>query len=164
MRFEGEIDMRMDAEVEGAEDEGDDEDLEGGAAYKAREGGRDAFDTEMKDEEEEPVEITTTAPEDKMEIVEEPVEEEYDELEAFMSGVAATVKNVDASDKARLGGPVVKKAVLFDPEAGEVEEEIVASEDEIDKVGMGAEDILASVSFFRLRSFALELTIFNRLQ
>lgn len=144
MRFEGEIDMRMD--VEGDEgDEGDDEDLEGGAAYKAREGGRDAFDAEMNLTIEEPSEETQQGKGDKMEINEEPVEEEYDELDAFMSGVAATVKDVDASDKMRLGGPPVKKTVLFDPEAGEVEEEIVQSEDEIDKVGMGAEDILAYV-------------------
>lgn len=121
--------MTMDVvPVEGDEDE---EDLEAGASYKAREGGRDAFDVEMVEQVEEDTKM-------------EEEEDEVDELEAFMSGVTKQVKTVDASDKARLlsvGNG--KKVNLGEPEVDYADE--VESEDEVDKVGNSAEAILAYV-------------------
>ncbi|KAL8291751.1 hypothetical protein RQP46_002009 [Phenoliferia psychrophenolica] len=131
VQLEGEVDMT----VEAGDDGDDDEDLEGGVAYKAREGGRDAFDVDMTDG-------TDDAEESKMEVEQEADEE--DELEAFMSSVQAKVKNVDKEDKAKLaasrGG---KAAVLAAAETGEDDVDEVDSEDEMEKVGMSAAEILA---------------------
>ena len=134
VELEGEVDMTVEVGDDGDDDE---EDLEGGASYKAREGGRDAFDIETADETAVPVEDT------KMEVEQE---EEEDELEAFMSSVQAKVKNVDKEDKAKLVASRGKKAMPVDAEAEEEADE-VDSEDEMDKVGLSAAEILACAHF-----------------
>ena len=63
-----------------------------------------------------------------------------------MSGVQAQVKSVDKEDRAKLGAAKGRKPVDTEAEAEEVEE--VDSEDELEKVGMKAEDILACVFRF----------------
>lgn len=149
------------------DEEDDDEDLEGGVVFKAREGGRDGriVDSEKTggEGEGEDVEMVDAKPvEEVVEmVVEEEVaapvapevaeEEEIDELDMFMSTVQAQVKNVDMEDQAKLssnGKPSKSSKVshLIDPEADgqdPEEEEAVESEDEIEKVGMTAADILA---------------------
>ena len=135
LKFDNDVDMT----VKGAdEDEGDDEDLEGGASYKPKDGDRDArmaalveADGADEDEEETKVEV-------KMD-VDGAEEEEEDELEAFMNNVQKEVKNVDRADKAKLGA----KGSVLDPEAVEDEEDEAESEDEVEKVGMSAAEILA---------------------
>ncbi|ORY88071.1 hypothetical protein BCR35DRAFT_301984 [Leucosporidium creatinivorum] len=138
LKFDDAVDMTVKA---ADEDDGDDEDLEGGASYKPKEGGRDARmaalmdgDTDMAngddDEEDE-------KPEAKMDV--DGDEEEEDELEAFMNNVQKQVKSVDKADKAKLGA----KGNVLDPEAVEEEEDEAESEDELEKVGMSAAEILA---------------------
>ncbi|KAM0787431.1 hypothetical protein ACM66B_003512 [Microbotryomycetes sp. NB124-2] len=51
LKFEGEVDMTVRAAAEDDEDEGDDEDLEGGASYKAKDGARDERMAALRDEE-----------------------------------------------------------------------------------------------------------------
>lgn len=130
LKFDGDVDMT----VKGAdEDEGDDEDLEGGASYKPKDGDRDARMAALVDADED-----ESKPEDKMEVDGEE-EEEEDELDAFMNNVQKEVKNVDRADKAKLGA----KGSVLDPETVEAEEDEVESEDEVEKVGMSAAEILA---------------------
>lgn len=113
---------------EGEEEDG--EDLEGGVSYRGREGGRDGF----TEKEEVKMEVDV--------VMKEEEEEEIDELEAFMSGVTKEVKNVDASDRAKLLSLPMREVVPTGEEVVEEEDE-VESEDELDKVGTKAEDILA---------------------
>lgn len=133
------VDMSMEV---GAEDEGeeDEEDLDGGAAY-ARKEPREVVGMDVDTEE--------VAEEVPMQAVEE--EEEVDELDAFMSNVQAEVKNVDKQDKARLGGgkAVDRMSKLVEPENEDGDDDEEPSEDEVDRVGDSASDILAYVPFFR---------------
>lgn len=144
LKFDDAVDMT----VKGAdEDDGDDEDLEGGASYKPKEGVRDARIAALMDGDAEMAngddaeEAEEEKPEVKMEVDGEE-EEEEDELEAFMNNVQKQVKSVDKADKAKLGA----KGNVLDPEAVEDEEDEAESEDEIEKVGMSAAEILACVS------------------
>ena len=136
-------------------DEDDEEDLDASASYKVRETGKDVdVDTEMV----EAVEVVAE-PSGEMEVESAPIvaevvkedtameeEEEVDELEAFMSGVTKQVMIVDESDRAKLLSTATGKKVAPVEGEPEVDEEDKAeSEDEIDKVGMKAEDILACV-------------------
>ncbi|GAA5970789.1 hypothetical protein JCM11641_004456 [Rhodosporidiobolus odoratus] len=136
IKFEGDIDMSVGEG--GAEDgEDDDEDLEGGAAYKgedaaarlaARMAAIEASAEEEGKEEQEDTEMQAPAAE----------EEEEDELDAFMSSVNAKVRQVEKDDKAKIGG---KKVAEVEPEGdGEGAEE---EEDDVAKVGMSAQEILA---------------------
>lgn len=139
---DNDVDMNGNDEAMYDEEE-DEEDLEGGVVFKAREGGRDAnrgVDESM--DVDSTASLTTNVP-----VVEE--DEEEDELEMFMSGVQAQVKNVDNEDRAKLGGGTplntkgkISKNALVEPEAGE-ERPDAGSEDEVDKVGDSAADILA---------------------
>lgn len=136
VQLDGEVDMTVEAGDDGDDDE---EDLEGGVVFKAREGGRDARpDVDMADG---TADTNGVAPEPTADAME--VEEEEDELEAFMSSVQAKVKNVDKEDKAKLAASSKgKKTTLAGPEAADDEDE-VESEDEVDKVGLSAAEILA---------------------
>ncbi|KAM0748987.1 P-loop containing nucleoside triphosphate hydrolase protein [Meredithblackwellia eburnea MCA 4105] len=78
--------------------------------------------------------------------VDQEEEEEVDELDAFMMGVQAQVKTVDKADRAKLSAAAAKKngKVVLDPDADDGDDgEELGSEDEADKVGMSAADILA---------------------
>ncbi|GAA5897522.1 hypothetical protein JCM5296_001149 [Sporobolomyces johnsonii] len=142
IKFEGEVDMSL---GDGAGDGDDDEeDLEGGAVYKAKgDEGRAARmaalvqeqeDTAMENGEEEGEEEQSTA---KMD-VDGAEEEEEDELDAFMKGVNDQVKNVDKADRAK-GKRVVDLSEHAEPLDDADEEE----QNEEDAVGMSAQDILA---------------------
>lgn len=153
-KIEGDIDMNVDAagdEKLGSEDE-DDEELEGGAAYRADANAmREARMAALRN-----AEGLDRA--EAMQIDEKPTtaaqgaageeEEEEDELEAFMKSVQKEVKNVDKADKDKLA--TRKGQVLLEPtDPGEGEDE-VEEENELDKVGVSAQDILACVLVSRL--------------
>lgn len=146
VRIEGDVDLSMDVTGEGdAGDEDDDEDLEGGVVYAQREGGRggDAEEADVKMEvDETPVEAAGVVVPAVIE------EEEEDELEKFMMGVQKMVKTVDKQDKAKLSTPTngsgkAKKEEIDDDDD---DEDVGVSEDEAEKVGMSAADILAYVN------------------
>lgn len=164
LKFDGEIDMTVQPAGAGDDEEDDEEDLEGGASYKPKEGGRDARkailadledgDSMMADAEggvkEEVIkEEVKTEDDTQMQVDVKPEEagsapaddedEEVDELDAFMSGVQAQVKSVDKADKAKLKGKQI-----IDPDAEEEEDlEEPDEDDEVEKVGMSAAEILA---------------------
>lgn len=146
-KIEGDIDMNVDAagdEKLGSEDE-DDEELEGGAAYRAdanamREARMAALRNAEGLDRAEAMHIDekpTTAAEG----VAEEEEEEEDELEAFMKSVQKEVKNVDKADKDKLA--TRKGQVLLEPTDPSEGEDEVEEENELDKVGVSAQDILA---------------------
>lgn len=148
IKIEGDIDMNVDGAAEenlNSEDE-DEEELEGGAAYRAdamamREArmaalrnaeGLDRAEAMQVDEKPDVSADAAAGAED---------DDEEDELEAFMKSVQKQVKNVDSADQAKLAGR--KGQVLLEPaEPGEAEED-VEEENELDKVGVSAQDILA---------------------
>ncbi|GAA6027580.1 hypothetical protein JCM8097_007933 [Rhodosporidiobolus ruineniae] len=148
IKFEGEIDMDVGGGGEGEGEDDDEEDLEGGAVYR-KAGGKDAAAraaarmAALEAEEEEPEDADGDA---KMgdapaAAAEEEEDEEEDELDAFMSTVNAQVKKVDKADEAKAVG----KKLVEPMQNGEEEEEQgeVEDDDEVAKVGMSAQEILA---------------------
>lgn len=153
LKFDQDIDMTvLPAGADGEGDDDDEEDLEGGASYKPKEGGRDARMAALMDADGNMLNGDIAVPEtnetlstgDRMEVDDatpavEEEDDEVDELDAFMNSVQAEVKSVDKADKAKLRG---KNIAELDGEDEEEEEEKV-SEDEVEKVGMSAAEILA---------------------
>ncbi|CEQ40239.1 SPOSA6832_01837 [Sporobolomyces salmonicolor] len=147
IKFEGEVDMSL---GDGAGDGDDDEeDLEGGAVYKAKgDEGRAARMAALVQEQEDTTmengdeEVKDEQSKQKMDVdgaeEEEEEEEEEDELDAFMKGVNDQVKNVDKADRAK-GKRVVDVSEHTEPLDDAEEEE----QNEEDAVGVSAQDILA---------------------
>ncbi|KAH7105462.1 P-loop containing nucleoside triphosphate hydrolase protein [Auriculariales sp. MPI-PUGE-AT-0066] len=88
-------------------------------------------DLEADDDEEDeaPMDVDNPAGED---------DEEFDPLEAFMSGVSDAVKKVDAEDKKKLGNTRAVRAVVDEDDDGDD-----VPEDELESTGLNPEDILA---------------------
>ncbi|KAK4049003.1 pre-mRNA processing RNA-helicase [Microbotryomycetes sp. JL201] len=176
LKFDDEVDMTVRAAAEDEEDEGDDEDLEGGASYKAKDGARDERMAALRGEEDAPTstamegvvqDVSEVKPDtgaddtpaksgDKMD-VDEPrpngadtipasapngdEQDEVDELDAYMNQVQAEVKSVDKADRAKLRGKQASQ--VLDPDADDDADEDVVEQDDVDKVGMSAAEILA---------------------
>ncbi|KDE05570.1 hypothetical protein MVLG_04065 [Microbotryum lychnidis-dioicae p1A1 Lamole] len=161
IKFEGEVDLSF--QDSGEEDLDDDEDLEGSVVFKGKVEEamrRRAKELELEEKNGDGIHVDGEAgegesknvkeEEGKMDQAGEPKleaeeEEEVDELDAFMNGVQAEVKSVDKLDRAKLKGASGPRG--SGPGENEDEDdddnEQVIEDDEAEKVGMSAADILA---------------------
>jgi ATP-dependent RNA helicase DDX46/PRP5 len=167
IKIEGDIDRRVapgEAAGAGSDDE-DDEDLEGGAAYRANAHGmREARMAALRNQEgadrEEKMQLDSVAgpstaadgEESKMDVDvpsgtngPDAEEDEEDELEAYMKSVQKQVRNVDKADQAKMAQGRKGQVLLEPTEPGEDDDQDEGDENELDKVGTSAQDILACV-------------------
>lgn len=167
IKIEGDIDMA--AAGAGSDDEDDEEDLEGGAAYRANAHGmrearmaalrnQEGADREEKmqlDSADAPASAVKEDDDSKMDVdapagtngAAEEEEDEEDELEAYMKSVQKQVRNVDKEDQAKMAQGRKGQVLLEPTEPGEDENQDGGDENELDKVGTSAQDILACVLF-----------------
>ncbi|CDR48160.1 hypothetical protein NBRC10512_007029 [Rhodotorula toruloides] len=163
IKIEGDIDMA--AAGAGSDDEDDEEDLEGGAAYRANAHGmrearmaalrnQEGADREEKmqlDSADAPASAVKEDDDSKMDVdapagtngAAEEEEDEEDELEAYMKSVQKQVRNVDKEDQAKMAQGRKGQVLLEPTEPGEDENQDGGDENELDKVGTSAQDILA---------------------
>ncbi|BGP24315.1 pre-mRNA-processing ATP-dependent RNA helicase DDX46/PRP5 [Rhodotorula toruloides] len=166
IKIEGDIDMRAAGAGSDDDSEEDEEDLEGGAAYRANahgmrearmaalrnqegadreekmmlDSGEDASTTAaVKGEDEEKMDADAAAP--TKGAPEE--DDEEDELEAYMKSVQKQVRNVDKADQYKMAQGRKGQLLLEPTEPGEDEDQDEGDENELDKVGTSAQDILA---------------------
>ncbi|SCV67635.1 BQ2448_5246 [Microbotryum intermedium] len=157
IKFDGEVDLSL--QDGGEEDLDDDEDLEGGVVFKGKVEDamrRRAKELELEERKPDGMEVDDgdeegkeVKEEDRMDqdgkVKDEDEEEEVDELDAFMNSVQAEVKSVDKLDRAKLkgaNGPSGSGPGENEDEDDDEDEKVV-EDDEAEKVGMSAADILA---------------------
>ncbi|GAA5825519.1 hypothetical protein JCM11251_000270 [Rhodosporidiobolus azoricus] len=160
IKFDDEVDLNVKAPGDGDVDmdDEDDEDLDGGGgAFKGRDNAAiraaarmRAIEAEMAGEggdgeaEEEKMQVDEEEEEVGEEKKQEEAEdEEEDELDAFMSTVNAQVKKVDTADQAKAKGKNNRVGMKMEDEEEEEKEDGDLELDEMEKVGMSAQEILA---------------------
>ncbi|EPQ28211.1 uncharacterized protein PFL1_04039 [Pseudozyma flocculosa PF-1] len=108
--------------------------------------GGDSDDDDDDDQQQDPL-AALVKPSNAMDVDGDDDDEEEDPLDAFMNTVKTEVKQVDDEDRKRLGKPGTSKPQVqvlgADESDGENGAEGEAERDELDQVGMAAEDLIA---------------------